>query len=396
MLSDHRCSRHARQGGLGAVSARGLVVAALLSISVGCATIETSRSPTFDSVAYVRDFYRQQLGADRADGLEVPFEITDEVRAEVEGRINIGASERQRANQVVDFVFSYLDLSYSLTPTRNAVETFRAKEGNCLSFVNLFVGVAREKRLNPFYVEVQDYHRWSFREGMVVSHGHIVAGMRIDGQLSTFDFLPYRAKSYRDFEPIDDLRASAHYFNNLAAEALLAGDDQKAHDLASIAVEIQPGFDKAVNNLAVSLLRQNRPAEAAELLDTALEHHPESVHLLTNMVRTQQQLGDETRATALLQRIEELELANPFFYVYRGELALASGDTKTALSYMRKALSQDTELPEVHIGLVKTFLALGERDRALHHLERALKLDATHEEARRYAAMLHGPQAGGS
>lgn len=357
----------------------------------GCASQNAPLSGAFDSIGFVRDQYRQRLGATRSQGLEVPFQIDDSVREAIEGRVNLGAGEPVRANQVLEFVFSYLDLQYSLTPTRDAVETFRAGEGNCLSFVNLFVGVAREKRLNPFYVEVRDYNRWSFREGMVVSHGHIVAGMRVDGNLATYDFLPYRAKSYRDFEAIDDLRAAAHYFNNLAAESLLAGNVEKAYELAGIAVDLEPGFDKAVNNLAVSLLRLDRAQEAADMLAEAIEFHPDSVHLLTNQVRAQQQLGNHDEAGALLGRIEGLELANPFFYVYRGELALASGDTETALSYMRKALKQDTELPEVHIGLVKIFLAVGDKDRALHHLERALKLDATHDEARRYAGLLLGP-----
>lgn len=345
----------------------------------------------FDSVGFLRSQYGERIDAAAAQDLEVPFELDQSVREAIEGRISVGVSEDLRTEQVVEFVFSYLELDYSLTPTRNAISTFTARDGNCLSFVNLFVGIAREKRLNPFYVEVEDYHRWSFRDGMVVSHGHIVAGMRVDGLLRTFDFLPYRAKSYRDFKPIDDLRASAHYFNNLAAEALLAGDVDRGHELAEIAVRLEPEFDKAVNNLGVALLRKGRAQEASEILAASLENNPESVHLLTNLVRAEQELGHSTRASELLSRIEGLELSNPFFYVYRGEMALAKGDTEGAIAYMRKALSQDDDLPEVHIALVKAFLAVGQKDRAIHHLERALKLDATHEEARKYAALLYGP-----
>ena len=57
--------------------------------------------------------------------------------------------------------------------------------------------MAREQGLNPFYVEVTDYQKWNHREGMVVSQGHIVAGMYLDGELKTYDFLPYRPKAYR-------------------------------------------------------------------------------------------------------------------------------------------------------------------------------------------------------
>ena len=48
------------------------------------------------------------------------------------------SSELRRVNQVNDFIFDGLQLQYLLAPTRNAVETYRTRAGNCLSFVNLF------------------------------------------------------------------------------------------------------------------------------------------------------------------------------------------------------------------------------------------------------------------
>ena len=93
----------------------------------------------------------------------------------------------------------------------------------------------------------------------------------------------------------------------------------------------------------------------------------------------------------LLDRLEETDQANPFFYLYRGGMALADHDLETALGYMRQAFRADSELPEVHVGLVRVYLALGKLDRARHHVGRALKLDATHEEARKYAEILARP-----
>lgn len=366
----------------------------LVSTTVGCSAV-TSPSRSFDSDAYLREQYAERLGQEVAATLPIPYQVDEAVLAASEGRINRGASERERTDQLTDFIFGYLDLEYRLEPTRSALETFRSREGNCLSFVNLFVGLAREYRLNPFYVEVEDYQRWNYNQGMVVSHGHIVAGMRVDGHLETFDFLPYRRKSYRDFNPIDDLKASAHYYNNLAAEALMRGDLDRAEELAEIAVGLAPWFEKAVNNLGVVLLRRGQPAQALALLERALEETPENVPLLTNAARAHQELGRETEANELLARLEGLQGSNPYFFVYRGEVALAQNDLDGALEYMRKAFRRDSENPQVHVGLVKVYLALGEREKALHHVERALRLDATYEEARKYAALLtRSPDAG--
>lgn len=361
-----------------------------LAFAAGCSTLPAPR--TFDSTAYLQRQYAERLGPETAGRLPVPYAIEPAIVEAAEGRINRGASERVRVQQVTEFIFGYVGLDYALTPTRSAVETFRHRQGNCLSFVNLFVGLAREYRLAPFYVEVEDYQRWNYSQGTVVSHGHIVAGLRVDGKLETYDFLPYRTKSYRSFQPIDDLKAAAHYFNNLAAEALLRGDLERASELAEIAVGLAPWFDKALNNLGVTLLRRGEAEAALEVILRGVEQDPQNPALLTNAARAYQSLGRGDEAEELLARLEGSRHSSPFFFVYRAEVALAAGDFESALDYMRQAFRRGSEIPEVHLGLVKVYLALGERDKALHHVERALRLDATHAEARRYAALLLGPE----
>jgi tetratricopeptide (TPR) repeat protein len=372
-----------------------LALLPLLALAGGCSSV-TAGTRSFDSNAYLREQIEERVGFERAASLPIPFQVTDDIVAASEGRINRGASERVRTEQITDFIFGYLGLQYELTPTRSAIETFRDREGNCLSFVNLFVGLAREYRLSPFYVEVEDYQRWNYNDGLVVSHGHIVAGMRVDGHLETFDFLPYRTKSYRDFNPIDDLKATAHYYNNLAAEALMRGDLDRAREHSEIAYGLAPWFEKVANNLGVVLIRQGEVERALGLLSEALAEQPTNVPLLTNTARAYQELGRLDEANELLTRLEGLQEANPYFYVYRGEVALAQNDFPGALEYMRKALRQDSENPQVHVGLVKVYLAMGDREKALHHVERALRLDATYEEARKYAAILSRTAGSGS
>ncbi len=352
----------------------------------GCATgLGPQR---FDSADFLRGQYAKRLGAAEAAEVEVPFALDAELLEALETRFAAAGSQQARVDQILEFVFRGIGLSYSLTPTRNAAATFHSRQGNCLSFVNLFVGVARHRRLNPFYVEVEDYQRWKYQDGSVVSAGHIVAGMYVDGELSTFDFLPYEPKSYRSFKPIDDLQAAAHYFNNLGAEALLDGDLDRAESYVRLAHRLDPQFSKAISNLGVVLMRRGDAVEASKVLEAGLALYPDNVALLANSARAYQLAGRQSEAVSLFTRIDAVDHANPYFFVYRGELALSHGDPRQALDFMRKALRRDSENPEVHLGLVKVFLATGDLGRARHHLQRALQLDATHEEARRYAAML--------
>ena len=342
----------------------------------------------FDSVGHLRQQYSQRVGPEVSANVEVPFEVTPELRTALEQRMRQAPSERSKINEVLRFIFEDLDLEYSLTPTRNAVETYRTQKGNCLSFVNLFVGVAREQGLNPFYVEVTDYQKWNHREGMVVSQGHIVAGMYLEGELKTYDFLPYRPKAYKSFNPIDDLTASAHYYNNLGAEALMAGDLETALSYLKIATGIAPKFEKGINNMGVALARGGKPDEALAWYQKGLAIDPENPTILTNLTRLYQQTGRTAEADSLLAKLEASNESNPFFFVYQGEMALSRGEHEKAIDYMVRALRQDSELPEVHIGFVKVYVAIGDLQKAKHHLERALKLDATNQDAIAYARLI--------
>ena len=355
-----------------------------LAALAGCTQYER-----FDTTTHIRSEFERLLPPDLAGQVEIPFQLSEEVKVQVDELLDPTGDEKKRVQEIVDYIFSGLDLQYELLPTRNADETFIARQGNCLSFVNLFVAIARYQRLNPFYVEVQDYQRWNYSNGVVVSRGHIVAGVNVDGDLNTYDFLPYKPKSYKDFEPINDLTAMAHYYNNLGAEALMDGSVDRAEPLLRIASKLAPDFEKAMNNLGIVLLRQGQIEETVALYERGLEIHPESVPLLNNLARAYQEQGRSPEAMVLLDRLEEVNQTNPFLYVYRGELALAGGDVAAALDFMRQGLRIDSEIPEVHVGLVKVFIARGNLDRARHHVERALKLDATHDEARQYAALLN-------
>lgn len=330
----------------------------------------------------------ERIGPEAAAGIELPFEIDDEIRAMIDRVVGPSGSEKKRTDEILNFVFDAMDLQYSLYPTRNAIETFQTRRGNCLSFVNLFVGIARERRLNPFYVEVTDLQRWNYRDGVVVSQGHIVAGMYVDGELSTFDFLPYESKSYRDFDPITDLMALAHYYNNLGAEALLDGDVDRALPHLDLAVALAPDFDKAINNYGVALLRLGRAEEALALYQQALAVDPENVALLTNSARAHQLLGQTDAARELLSRLAAANQASPYFFVYLAELALGREEIDVAMELLVKALRRNSEIPEVHLGFAKLYLAQGDFRKARHHIGRSLKLDATNAEARAYAAII--------
>jgi tetratricopeptide (TPR) repeat protein len=363
-----------------------ILPALLLLACAGCSPYQT-----FDSVAHLRAEYAEWMGDEVAAEVEVPFELDSEIREWLAQQSRPSARERRRVESIAEAIFASLGLKYALAPTRNAQETFRTRQGNCLSFVNLFVGLAREQRLNAYYVEVSDAQSWSHRDGMVVSQGHVVAGVTVEGEMRTYDFLPYRTTAYRKLRPLGDREAAAHYFNNLGAEALLEGDAQRGLALFVTATRIAPELDKALNNLGVALARKGRLEEALAAYDRGLALDPDNVPLLSNRARALHQLGRGEEAAALMARLEGLRETNPFFLIYQADLALGRDQPEMALEHLARALRQDSEIAEVHVALVRAYLHTGDTLRARHHLQRALRLDATNREARYLAAIMgHG------
>jgi tetratricopeptide (TPR) repeat protein len=360
------------------------LLAGLAAAQGGC----SQNQAAFDSSGFVRGQILQQVGPEVSAQVEIPFALDDEVRTAFHSFTRLAAGEHERATQLVDFIFHQLGLTYERTPTRDALATYRERKGNCLSFVNLFVGMAREIRLNPFYVEVTDYQRWNHQEGMVISQGHIVAGMYLDGSLKTFDFIPYQEKAYKHFRPISDLTAVAHFYNNLGAEALMAGNLPEARRLATLASRVAPGFPNALNNLGVCMMRGGDLAGALEKYQAALAADPGNSIVMTNMMRVYQEQGRVKEATEIEEKVQQANTGNPFFYLYLGEMALARGDTAKALDHMVHALRLQTDLAEVQLGLVKVYLAQGDMERARHFLARALEIDASDKEAQKYARLL--------
>jgi Tfp pilus assembly protein PilF len=143
-----------------------------------------------------------------------------------------------------------------------------------------------------------------------------------------------------------------------------------------------------VNNLGVLYLRRGRPEEAIAVYEEALTANPEFTPILSNLSSAYRRVGRTEDADRTAARLESLDYSNPFYFIYRGTEALVGGDDDTALDYMRRALSIDTEIPETHIGLAKVYMARGELKKAHHHIGRALQLDATNVEARRFAALM--------
>jgi tetratricopeptide (TPR) repeat protein len=332
--------------------------------------------------------YRSHFGGEH--GLVVPYAIDDTTRSFFAHNTRGGLDQAGLAMSVAHAIFakSGLGLTYDNSRTLTAIETYQAGHGNCLSFVNLFVGASRYLGVDSFYVEVSDYDTYR-RDGAYVINGtHIVAGYYQGANLITVDFLPGQKKRYRRFSAVSDVRAVAHFYNNQAVEQMLRGELELARAQLQRVVVLAPDFAKGWNNLGVCLNRLGRPQEAVAAFQRAMEADSEFVLPHENLAAAYLRSGDPAAARLEIDRAKELKSRNPYFLLVQADQALQEGRLDEAEKLYDQARRRDRSLPDPFVGLGKIARARGRLDEALRQLRKALALEPDNREAKAFESEL--------
>lgn len=317
----------------------------------------------------------------------VPFAGTPQLEAMARRVAGGKITTRQKLEAIVQLIFDRrhgLGFEYQSHPTLTAAEAAERRRGNCLSLVNLFVAMSRGVGIHTYFVEVEDFETFERRGDTVVRSTHVVGGVDFGNELRTVDFVPDRPKVYRRLRVLTDQEATAHYFNAIGAEALLAGEISRAEPLLRRALELEPELAEGWNNLGLAARRAGRLPEAIADLEQALAVEPDFVPALENLSRIYRLAGDGPRAEAAAARSLELKTRNPYYLLTRAVDSLREGRLDEAEELARRARRLDKRIPEVHIVLGRLALARGDERAAGQSFERARSLSADFSETYRH------------
>ena len=306
-----------------------------------------------------------------------PFAATPEMRGVAVRVSRLPGGVRDKADAILDYIFDPvrgLGFEYRNHPTRTAGEAFAARDGNCLSLVNLYLALARGAGLDAFPVEVEDFEVFSRRGGAVVRSTHVVGGLWVNGNVHVVDFLPGKSKAYRRIDRISDRRHAALFFNAVASEAmLLDGDHRRAAVLYEAALAIDGGNAEAWNNYAVLARRSADPATARRRFERALAIDPAFLPTLNNLAALDRVEGRRAEAEALEARALAEKHQSPYFLASQALRRMARHDLDGAETLLVRARRIDDDIPEVHLALGRLDLARGDAPAAEAHFARARK-----------------------
>ncbi len=315
-------------------------------------------------------------------------------------RNELAAQQYKGARQaLIDAVSQgQLKLEYDTVRTRNAAEAFDAKAGNCLALVIMTAAFAKAMNIEVHYNSALFGDQWSRDSNVYFLNGHVnvTLGKRPtdprvlydNAELMTIDFLPGSdIRGLRSVE-VSEGTIVAMYMNNRAAEALVRGKLDDAYWLAREGIRQSPEFSAVYNTLGVIYLRHGNPELAEPVFRKVLRSEPGNTRALANLALTLGRLGREAEAAAIDRRLAREEGEAPFHYLHAGLAAMEAGDFKEARRLFRQEVSRAPEYHESHFWLGLAELRLGNVSEARSEFELALEASTTPRDHDLYASKL--------
>jgi tetratricopeptide (TPR) repeat protein len=344
----------------------------------------------------IRRELSHRLSPEEVAALKIPWEADEGIRR-LAGKITRGAGSD---HQKLSFLLShfrhqgYLD-SYDKSWTRTAREVAEDGKGNCLSYANLFVAMARSVGLQAFYLDASRVTSESGRSGRVlVDYGHVLVGVRIGPDLRAIDFDGQASEVHR-FDVISDLQAIADYYNNLGFELSWSERDQGGFAsepvirMFELATRIWPEFARAWNNLGVALGRAGRLDEASEAYRRAIEADVTLAAPHVNLGQIHYHRGDLDRAIGLFQKAVELNPENAHYRLFLGKALAERGRFEEALRELERGAGIDADFFLIHMQLAEIHRTTGNCEQAERSARRVLEIVPKHLGALRLMEDLH-------
>ena len=308
--------------------------------------------------------------------LAVSPEMQDFLYKHVDRKGSASAKLRQLVFAIMDA--RTFGVAYDST-THTASETFHVRRGNCLSYSNMFVAMARDVGLHAEYQEVDVPPDWTLDKDTYVLNQHVDVLVDL-GAMGTrvVDFNIGDFRTSYEMRQISDARALAHYNNNIGVERMQAGDTVSAFLCFRNAIAANDReFSPAWTNLGTLYLREGHPAHAEAAYLQALKVSKTDLVAMSNLAGLYETMGDRERAATYQRRVIHHRWLNPY---YRYELACEAFDLRqydAAIAHLKFAIRQRPKEDTFDLLLGAAYLQKGDPRDAGRWFARAEELTAT-------------------
>jgi len=273
--------------------------------------------------------------------------------------------------------------------TRTAEGTFSARSGNCLSFTNMFIALARDADLDVRFQEVDVPPDWSLRGDTYVMSRHVNVHVYLAGSGEhVVDFNIDDFKSTYERRDISDERAYAHYFSNLGVEEMQSGRYPEAFVYLRQALEFDHEFAQGWSNLGSLYNRMGRMGHAEAAYLEALRIDPRMLLAMSNLSRLYAAAGDDERAAYYRERVRYHRNRNPYYRYFLARQAFLDRDYEQSIEHLEYAVRKKNWEDSFYFLMGLSYLQLGDESEARRWLEKAESVAADDALKRNYQSKI--------
>jgi len=299
--------------------------------------------------------------------------LDNDMSAFLDEHVNRRGSQHERLAQLVlavigqdRFLLAYDD------STSTASDTFQNRRGNCISFTNMFIAMARDLGLDASYQEVEIPPDWSMENQTYLfsQHINVLVGLRKSAD-RVVDFNTYSFSTPSDSQIVSDQRARAHYFSNLGVEHMLADNTPLAFAYFRESLREDNNFGSAWLNLGVLHRKEGFAAYAEAAYLEAMEHSSSKLMSMSNLANLYLQEGDTEQAGYYLTRVKSHRMNNPYYRYQLANSAFIDGDYEFAIQNLNFAIRKRKDEDRFYFLLSLSYLMSGEKETAQKWMEKA-------------------------
>jgi tetratricopeptide (TPR) repeat protein len=267
---------------------------------------------------------------------------------------------------------------YTEDRTYPAGRFFETRKGDCFSFTNIFIALARALDVDAHYVFVRDVSMTREQGGGYIDTSHIAAEYGTGPRPEVVDYFRYPdERTLPEFRPLTDLEAAALFNSNLAVGQMMRGRAELAEEILAFLVARAPALPELRNNLAVAMISQNRVAEARDVLQAALVRFPTYAPLYTNALTVATAQGDENMAQSLESWGESVAEDDPLFVFGQGMRRFRRHDFSGAVERFQRVTRLQDQSAIAWAWLSRAENAAGKAEDSTQASRRALSLGSS-------------------
>ena len=329
--------------------------------------------------------------------------LNDEIRSLLDASVAGIKNPWNRLNELISIVSKNVryDTQDDKFGTKTAIETFESGTGNCLSFINLFVSMARYVGIHSGYQDIRTPPNW-IRKGealFVTRHIGAFVDFYVPGQraytidyagnktvvvldnMNSFLIAPsldkegYEVGTYST-TTISDRRAFAQYYNNIGSQYLAEGKGVDAYRYFVKAIKTDPEVGFAWSNLGVVYTWNNQAdaAEKAYLQAMAINSGKDDISLMTvmgNMAKLYSRTGRKEDAAIYEKEVTSFRDKNPYYHFTLGSKAFDDGSIEESVKQFKEAIHKKDDEHLFHYALAVSYIKLNDLKNAEKSLKKA-------------------------